>query len=162
MFLRRTEVRPFTDKQIALSTTFADQAAIAIENVRLFNETAEALEQQKASADVLGAISSSIADTKPVFDKIVESCTRLFGVHMVGINLVGEDGNVHLASYGGRNREQFQSVYPVPLTLESGTGSAIAARKVIHFPDLETDRRAGLLAAHRCKDWRESPSFLRR
>ena len=58
--------------------TFGDQAAIALENVRLFNETKEALDQQRASGEVLAAISSSIADTAPVFDKILMSCERLF------------------------------------------------------------------------------------
>jgi signal transduction histidine kinase/putative methionine-R-sulfoxide reductase with GAF domain len=135
MFLRRTEVRPFTDKQIALSKVFADQAAIGIENVRLFNETKEALEQQKASAEVLGAISSSIADTKPVFDKILESCERLFEGHLVGINLVGDDGRVYLAAYRGPNREELEKGYPVPLTKESGTGTAILTREVLHYPD---------------------------
>src|SRR5438552_4400889 len=136
MFLRRAEVRPFSEKHIALAQTFADQAAIAIQNVRLFNETAEALEQQKASADVLGAISSSIADTKPVFDKIVESCRRLFEGHIVGINLVREDGLVHLAAFGGSKPEEFERLFPVPLTNESGTGRAIFARNVVHFPDV--------------------------
>ena len=67
---------------------------IAIENVRLFNETQEALEQQTASAEVLQVIGSSVADTQPVFDKILESCKQLFGGRQIGINLVGEDGNL--------------------------------------------------------------------
>ena len=81
---------------VDLLRTFADQAVIAIENVRLFNETKEALDHQRASAEVLQVISSSVADTQPVFDKILESCQRLFVGQHVGINLVGEDGAVHL------------------------------------------------------------------
>jgi len=136
MFLRRTEVRPFTDRQIALSKVFADQAAIGIENVRLFNETKEALEQQKASAEVLGAISSSIADTGPVFDKIVQSCARLFEGHMVGIGLVRDDGLVHLAAYHGERREEFASAFPIPVSDETATGRAILSREVEHYPDI--------------------------
>jgi signal transduction histidine kinase/putative methionine-R-sulfoxide reductase with GAF domain len=139
MFLRRTEVRPFTEKQIALSKVFADQAAIGIENVRLFNETKEALEQQKASAEVLGTISSSIADTKPVFDKILESCERLFEGHFMGVGLVREDGQFEVVARRGPQAGEPGLLSVIPLTRETGAGVAILERRVAHFPDVLGD-----------------------
>ena len=136
IMMRRLEVRPFSDRQIALLETFAAQAAIAIENVRLFNETREALDQQKASAEVLGTISSSIADTRPVFEKILESCTRLFVGHDSSICLVGDDGLIHLAAHRGTSADELDRLFPLPLSRESGTGSAILERRVMHYPDV--------------------------
>jgi len=133
----RHEVRPFGAKQVELVRVFADQAVIAIENVRLFNETKEALDRQIAMAEVLRVISSSVADTKPVFDKILESCERLFEGRNVGITLVGDDGAVHLGPYRGPDRRELESIYPLPLSSESGSGSAILERRVMHYPDIE-------------------------
>jgi GAF domain-containing protein len=155
IMMRRTEVRPFTEKQIALLKTFADQAAIAIENVRLFNETKEALEQQKASADVLSVISGSIADTAPVFEKILESCQRLFAGRNVGINVVGDDNTVHIGAYKGFGRAELEAHFPVPLSADSGSGAAILNRQVVHYPDCEAPevpeyaRRGGRIAGSR-------------
>src|SRR5262249_22973889 len=133
----RQPPRPFSDKEVALLRTFADQAVIAIQNARLFNETKEALEQQKASAEVLGTISSSIADTKPVFDKILTSCERLFAGQVIAINLVAEDDRIHTVAYHGPAREKLERVHTVVPYRESSTSLAIASRAVLHYPDIE-------------------------
>ncbi|HSD89909.1 MAG TPA: GAF domain-containing protein, partial [Kofleriaceae bacterium] len=139
ILLRRKEVRPFDDREVALLRTFGDQAAIALENVRLFNETNDALEQQRASAEVLATISSSIADTTPVFDKILQSCERLFAGRTIGVNLVGEDGLIRLGAFHGPGREELEKIWPAPIDDRSGTGAAILRRDIVHFPDVNAE-----------------------
>src|SRR5262249_3887583 len=98
IYIRRKEVRPFTDRQIKLLEPSADQAVIAIENVRLFKEIQErnaelreALEHQTATAEVLGIISRSPTDVQPVLDAIVESAARVCGIDNLGLRL--REGN---------------------------------------------------------------------
>ena len=140
ILLRRQEMRPFSDEEITLLRTFGDQAAIALENVRLFNETKEALDQQRASGEVLAAISNSIADTSPVFDTILASCERLFAGKTGQINLVGDDGLVRLGAYHGPGKAAMAQIFPFPLdTSSSATGVSIERRAVLHYPDIDRD-----------------------
>ena len=145
--LLRNQVRPFSPAEIALVQTFSDQAVIAIENVRLFNETREALEQQTATAEVLEVISSSVADAVPVFDKILMACERLFDGTQLMVLLVDDD-RLKLAALRGPDLERMERVrriHPIPLA-GSATEKAIRERRLLTFGDVlnEVDVPDGL------------------
>ena len=130
--IRRTEVQPFTDKQIALLKTFADQAVIAIENVRLFQELKESLEQQTATAEILGVIASSPTDIQPVLDVVAENAARLCeATNAVIMRIVG-DGFQRMARYG----DAPQPLGRQPITRGTTIGRAILDRRTIHVNDL--------------------------
>jgi GAF domain-containing protein len=135
--MRRHEVRPFSEREIDLLRTFGDQAAIAIENVRLFNETKEALDQQRASGEVLTAISSSIADAKPVFDVILQSCQRLFAGETVGLTLMRDDGMLEIGAYAGSGGDALRRLFPQPLNRETSSGTAILERRLLTYADID-------------------------
>ena len=127
-----------TERERRLLETFADQAVIAIQNARLFNETQEALEQQTASAEVLKVISGSVADAQPVFQAIVESCLRLFDVNDAGIAVIHDDGLVRLEAHVGQSDEGRRMVapyYPVPVG-KSMQGLAVHKGEVLNYPDV--------------------------
>ena len=154
IFTWRREPRGFSNDEIALLQTFADQSVIAIENVRLISETREALERQTATAEVLKAISSSVADTTRVFDIILDSCCRLFACQRSGIYLVGDDGLLHLGAYRGDAQAEVEGLYPRPLA-DTGGGLAIRERRVVYFPDVlegadvpDSLRRAGQIVGN--------------
>ena len=131
----RTEPGGFADPLVSLLQNFAAQAVIAIENVRLFNETREALEQQTASAEVLRVIASSVADAQPVLEKILDSCEALFDVNQLFISLIHDDGQLHIAAFRGQEVELIRQAYPRPLS-ESLTALALAAGGPLHIPNV--------------------------
>ena len=148
IFLRRQEVRPFTDKQIALLKTFADQAVIAIENVRLFQELearnrdiTEALEQQTATSEILRVIASSPTDLQPVFDAIVGSAARLCDATFAALHKF--DGQVLTfdAQHGMTELEIQESRrrFPLPPGREIAVGRAILDRRIVHIHDIRRD-----------------------
>src|SRR4029450_2711179 len=142
IILHKLEVQPFTAKQIELVETFADQAVIAIENVRLFNETREALEQQTATSEILRVISQSPSDVQPVFDTILRSAVRLCDGFYSGLSL-GEGEMLHFrASHNipSQGLEAMKRVYPLSVR-DGSTGSTRAVRDccVVHVRDLQED-----------------------
>src|SRR2546425_12679206 len=134
IILRRTEVQLFSERQVALLQTFADQAVIAIENVRLFNETKEALEQQTATAEILGVISSSPTDIQPVFAALATSAARLCDAFDAAIHRM--DGDVlRLVAHEGPI--QPDAVLP----LEHGTlaGHVVRERRPMQVADMQAE-----------------------
>ncbi|HEY3065549.1 MAG TPA: GAF domain-containing protein [Methylomirabilota bacterium] len=152
--LRRAEVCAFTDGQIAVLQTFADQAVIAIQNVRLFHELqaknaslTESLEQQTATSEILKVISSSPTEVQPVFATIAENARRLCEAEFCFV-LRFEDGLLHFGACDGLPPEgliSFQRALPRPADEDTAAGRAISTRSVAHIPDVRADRSYGVL-----------------
>ena len=152
----RKQVQPFSPAEIRLVETFADQAVIAIENVRLFNETKEALEQQTATAEVLQVISSSPTDVQPVFDAIAERAMTLCDARIGGVTRF--DGElVHLVAYHGVSQsasDEMRSSFPMRPGHDAITARAILARAPVQIPDVLADPDYGLKDAARRSGFR--------
>ena len=154
--VNRSVPGPFSAKEIALLQIFADQAVIAIENVRLFNETKEALEQQTATAEILRVMSASPTDTQPVFDTIAQRAVRVCDGIYCGVYRF-DGALVDLAAQSGmsvESVEELRRVYPLPLTADTLVVRSVREGKVIHSADLlndpsETVRRIAQVGRHR-------------
>jgi len=147
--LRRTEVQLFSERQLALLQTFADQAVIAIENVRLFKELearnrdlTTALDQQTATAEILRVISSSPTDLQPVFDAIVDSAARLCQAAFGTLHRFDSQALTFEAQHGMREAqlEQARHTFPQPAGRHMAVGRAVLDRRVAHIHDIREDQ----------------------
>jgi signal transduction histidine kinase len=147
ILVRRTEVKPFDRNDIGLLTTFADQAAIAIENVRLFtaeqqrtHELSESLKQQTATADVLKIISRSTFDLQTVLDTLVESAARLCEAEKASINRAEEGGYRAVSMYGfSPEFRQFAAEHLIPTGQSSVVGRTVAGGVTVQISDVMAD-----------------------
>ena len=143
----RREPGPFSDQHIALLQTFADQAVIAIENVRLFNETKEALDRQTATAEILRVIASSPTDLQPVFDTIVRTAVKLCAATFGGLQRI-DGSRMTLDAQSGVSADELailqRDVFPLPISHESATGRAVVDRAVVHIRDIREDPEFGI------------------
>ena len=136
----RDVVEPFTERQMELVKTFADQAVIAIENVRLFQELTEALEQQTATSQILGVIASSPTDIQPVLDTVIANAVRLVGAKQGHIRQV--DGEfLRLAAHYNESDENVASfrARPVRVNSEGFVGRVLREKQPIHVPDVQAE-----------------------
>jgi GAF domain-containing protein len=149
--LMRAAAHPFTDKQIELVTTFADQAGIAIENTRLLNELRDSLQQQTATADVLKVISRSATDVQPVFETIARSAVDLCGA-TYGIVFRYDGELITMVAHHNLDQAALDAVdqiWPRPPDNRTVMGRTILARDVVHVHDVESEPSLTFAAAHR-------------
>jgi GAF domain-containing protein len=147
IMVRRAEVRPFEEKHIAILKAFADQAAIAIENVRLFEaeqqrtrELTESLQQQTATADVLKVISRSTFDLQAVLDTLVQSAARLCEADTVVIGRPKGESYHWEASYGfSREYAEYTASHPAAIDRGTVSGRVLLERKIVHVVDVLAD-----------------------
>jgi signal transduction histidine kinase len=145
----RREVRPFSEKQVALLTTFANQAVIAIENARLFRDLTEALEQQTATSEILRVISQSQTNVQPVFDAIVASAVRLLGAYAGMLTRIAGD-QIELAALTSTDHPAgdtaVRATFPQSLEGESLPARVIRGRAPVNIADAQTDPRVSEVA----------------